>query len=433
MGNHQIGFLGISHLSIVSSICWASFGEKVVAIDPNSYDESLNRGSFPIYEPNLEKTFKDNRENIHFSDDMTRLRACDIVVLAKDSETNDDNVSDMTALESLLDLALPHLEDKTTVVLMSQVPVGFTRRFHKKLQSVLRNKKINLLFWVETLVFGDAVHRSVAPERIILGGDTNKAQGNVHFEAVLKYFNCPVLRMKYESAELTKAAINLYLSTSVTYANTVADLCEATGAQMTEIIPALRLDKRIGQYAYIQPGLGISGGNLERDLSHLSMIGQQYKVDSRLVDHIIDYNSERYKWVRRHMDTFKLLNRKKITCWGVAYKRDTRSIKNSFAVKIMRELYSRNELTAYDPMAELPEDLKLNIKMANSMSESIKHADALIIATNWPEFSSPDWSSLKERLAGKVIFDCVGILDAEKARNHDILVLSPGNNNESET
>src|SRR5438105_9663952 len=129
--------------------------------------------------------------------------------------------------------------------------------------------------------------------------------------------------MRYENAELAKTAINLYLIGSVTYANTLADVCQAIGADWSEIVPALRLDARIGPAAYLRPGLGIAGGNLERDLVTLQSLSVEHDVDATYIDALIDYNNHRLDWVHRQLErrVFSLDTAPTIGMWGLTYKK----------------------------------------------------------------------------------------------------------------
>src|SRR5262249_40784033 len=150
-----------------------------------------------------------------------------LVLLAADTVTDDSNRSELASLEAHLDELVPWLAADAVLVLMSQVPVGYTRRLAERLRARRRDFRGPVYYWVEAVVIGDAVARFRAPERIILGGASADWEPDRRLGAVLAPFTCPILRMSYESAELTKAAINLYLSTSLTFANALADLCEA--------------------------------------------------------------------------------------------------------------------------------------------------------------------------------------------------------------
>src|SRR5262249_52617168 len=153
-----------------------------------------------------------------------------------------------------------HMQAGSTLVIMSQIPPGFMRTLSQQAPT------LHVYYWVETLVFGDAVRRATRPERIIIGCADSRVPLPEPLAAGLAQFGCPILPMVYENAELTKPAMNLCLAGSVTSTSTLSDLCASVGADWSEMVPALRLDARIGPAAYLRPGLGIAGGNLERDL-----------------------------------------------------------------------------------------------------------------------------------------------------------------------
>jgi UDPglucose 6-dehydrogenase len=408
-----IGFVGLSHLGVVSSICWASQGWPVVGVDDDeAVVSSLAEGRLATQEPGLVELFASNRSGLTFTTDFSLLADCDVVFISLDTETDRANRIVLSRLEQLIAQAVPWLTPGAVVVLMSQVPVGYTRQLGQRIRDVC--------YWAETLVVGDAVERCLNPERVILG-----CEGDVPacLEAILSKFSCPVLKMSYESAELTKAAINLYLSVSVTFANVLADLCEATGASMREIAPALRSDRRIGQHAYIRPGLGIAGGHLERDLVHLS----QLDADIGLIDYILDYNAKRYRWAHRQLarHVFSEKARPRIALWGLAYKKNTQSTKNSFAVRILHDLLGKADLCVYDPAALLPGELQAGV-VSCGRYEAAHGADCLLVLADWDEFVDTDFAVLASEMRGRVLMDCAGVLDRGAATRQGFRFVSVG-------
>ena len=171
--------------------------------------------------------------------------------------------------------ATENMRADALLVILCQVPPGFTR--------LIAWPASQLYYQVETLIFGRAVERALHPERFIVGCASSLQPIDIRLLGYLQTFDCPILPMKYESAELAKISINIFLVASVTIANTLAELCEQIGADWSEIVPSLRLDKRIGNYAYLNPGLGISGGNLERDLSTVMTYAQKHNTDASVV------------------------------------------------------------------------------------------------------------------------------------------------------
>lgn len=418
----MIGFVGLSHLGIVSSICWASLGRQVVGVDDDEAVVSqLAAGQLVTREPRLAELFAENRERLAYTTDFTSLLDCGIVFISLDTETDRANRTILTRLERLIAQLIPWLASDVQIVLMSQVPVGFTRRLGQTIRTMRPDLTFELCYWAESLIVGNAVERCLNPERVVLGCE---ADAPLQLGAVL---SCPVFKMSYESAELTKAAVNLYLSVSVTFANTLADLCEATGASMREVGLALRSDRRIGQYAYIRPGLGIAGGHLERDLVHLSQLGMEYGVNVGLIDHILDYNAKRYRWVHRQLGRYVYphVSQPKIALWGLAYKKNTQSTKNSVAVQILHDLLGKAELCVYDPVASLPAELRTSVATGGRF-ESLSDADCLLVLTDWDEFADTDFAAMKPRMRGRVILDCVDILDRDVAQRHGFHVISVG-------
>ncbi|HET7876441.1 MAG TPA: nucleotide sugar dehydrogenase [Methylomirabilota bacterium] len=411
--SQRIGVVGLSHLGLVSSACLASLGLSVTAVDSPELAAAVAAGRLPVHEPGLEALLAGPRPD--FTGNYSCLGDCALVIVAVDTVTDERNRSELALLDRQIEAAAPWLAPGALVALMSQVPVGFTRALDARLRAWRPDWTARLYYWVETLVIGEAVARYLEPERIILGTETGAATPEPVLDALLARFGCPVFRMNWESAELTKAAINLYLSMSVTYANTLADLCEGTGASMSSMIPALRSDRRIGPAAYIRPGLGIAGGNLERDLVHLRALAARTGVDARLFDLILDRSAARYGWLVAALErtVLKSRPRPRLAVWGLAYKKNSRSTKNSVSVRLVGDLRDRAALVAYDP--QVPET-PAGVERATSALEAARDADGLVILTDWDEFRTCDLDALRAALAAPVVVDAVGVLDAERAR-----------------
>jgi UDPglucose 6-dehydrogenase len=223
--------------------------------------------------------------------------------------------------------------------------------------------------------------------------------------------------MRYESAELTKIAINVFLTASVSATNMLAELCEKVGADWNEIVPTLRLDKRIGPHAYLSPGLGLAGGNLERDLQAIKTMAAENGTEAGLIDAYLTSSKYYRDWVLR-----KLYRRlpgdvaePTISLWGLAYKPNTKSIKNSPALALLEALPERS-VQAYDPQVELEGVVHPPLTRCPSPQEACRGADALILATAWPEFSRLDLTQVREHMRGRLVIDPFGCLDLARCR-----------------
>jgi UDPglucose 6-dehydrogenase len=423
------GFLGLSHLGLVSSIGWASSIGPVTVVDSDpALVTQLGAGRLPIHEPGLDELFLKARSRMTFSADPAALSACPLVIVTRDVPTDARNVSDLSAVSTLLDAAIPFLRDGVTLAVMSQIPPGFMRALGKQIETRRPDLDVGLYYWVETLIFGRAVERYLRPERIILGCEEPDSALPADLDAALRHFACPVLRMRYESAEMAKMAINLYLCAGVTYANTMADLCEAVGADWTEMVPALRLDQRIGPAAYIRPSLGIAGGNLERDMITLRGLGQGRGLGVDFIDAMIAASERRAQWVERKLaeHVFREVDWPTVAVWGLAYKRNTRSTKNSVALKILRDLLGRCEVRAWDPMVTAG-DIDLPVKIVGDRDEALAGADCVVVLTDWEEFAAPQATALAA-MRRRVIIDGVGIVDPSRVdlRGTRVVVMGRG-------
>jgi UDPglucose 6-dehydrogenase len=404
-------FLGMSHLGINYAAAWASSGQPTLGLDSDAaLVTRLQHNDLPIQEPGLLDLIARGGDCLTFSTDFSRLRDCTLAVVARDVPTDDDNRSDLTPVNELIALARTHLGGGTTLVVMSQVPPGFTRGLSLSIPD------LNVYYWVETLVFGDAVRRAVHPERIIIGCADPSAALPAPLAEGLAQFGCPILPMRYESAELTKTAINLYLVGSVTYANTLADLCESIGANWNEMMPALRLDARIGPAAYVRPGIGIAGGNLERDLVTLRKLCSDTNVDATYIDALVDHNARRLEWVERQMQrhVFGTSAKPDVAVWGLTYKKNTRSTKNSPSLRVIASLDGRATVRAWDP-AIAPADLHIAAEIQDDQYAATSGADCLLVMADWDQFAAADLSRLRQQMRQPLIIDCAGILEKRRA------------------
>ena len=420
------GFVGLTHLGIVSSIAWASFGRPVLGYDPNRESvDAIQKGVFPVHEPDLPELYDSARSHMRFSYEREALSECPVVIVALDVPTSADNVADLMPVTSLVETIAPILQQGVVLVVMSQVPPGFTRALAVRLSEMRPELSYTLYYWVETLVFGRAVERALKPERFIVGcADPTQPLVGV-FDQGLKAYKCPILTMRYESAELTKTAINLYLAGSVTYANTLADLCLAIDADWEEMVPALKLDQRIGPAAYLRPGLGIAGGNLERDLQALKGLCNGYGVDARYLDAVIGHHTHRYNWLLRMLreHVFRHEASPRLAIWGLTYKKNTRSVKNSPALRVISDLSRRAQFSAWDPVISA-KDVNLSAEIPSARDSVLEGADGLLILSDWDEFSECDLEPIRKLMHRSVVIDCVGALERRRAELTGIHYLS---------
>lgn len=406
-----MGFMGMTHLGLVSGVSAAEKGFQVVCFDPDpARIAPMRQGEMPVSEPQLDTLVATNAPRIRFTADAADLQACDVVYVAPDVATDDQGGSDLGQINTLLELALEVARLDAVVVVLSQVPPGFTRGK----QRVGRT----LYYQVETLIFGRAVERALYPERTIVGCAKPEEPLPSAYATFLAAHNCPILPMRYESAELAKISINMCLVASVSVANTMAEICEHIGADWSEIVPALKLDRRIGPYSYLTPGLGIAGGNLERDLATVCRYADQYGTDAGVVRAWIANSQHRRDWVLGvlYRDLLSTHAKPVIAVLGLAYKQDTHSIKNSPSIALLEHLQPF-QVRAFDPVVPATAVAHPHCYGAATELDACAGADAVVIMTPWSQFAQLDPLQLAAQLRGKLVLDPYAVLNSAACRS----------------
>lgn len=408
MNPSVIGFAGMTHLGINSLAATAARGFHVLGYDDNaSLVDRLRNDERPVVEPGLEELFSAHSDKIRFSSRASDLKQCDIVYISADVPTDDEGKSDLSSILTLIDRVAASLREDALLVILCQVPPGFTRSL--KVVPLQR-----LIYQVETLVFGQAVERALNPERFIVGCGYPHRPLPEPYRKLLEAFGCPILPMRYESAELAKISINFCLVASVSVANTLAEVSESIGADWSEIAPALKLDRRIGPYAYLNPGLGLSGGNLERDLRTVLNIGEEKGTDIGVVKAWLENSRHRKDWCWQilHEVVLKKNPKARIAVLGLAYKENTHSTKNAPSLALLSHL-KEFDVGVYDPVVS-PSIVPFAKAFKNPIS-CANRADVLVIVTPWPEFKNIEMAELISVMAGRVLIDPYRMLDGNEA------------------
>jgi UDPglucose 6-dehydrogenase len=400
-----IGFAGLTHLGLVSAVAAATRGFRIVGFDGDAARvAAIQGGNLPVSEPDLDALLARHRDNVSFSASRQSLAICDLVYIATDVPTDERGASDLAGIDALVADVMATLKRDAILVVLCQVPPGYTRRIDWP--------PALLYYQVETLVFGRAVERATLPERYILGCADPAAPLPPPLAALLGAYGCPILPMRYESAELAKISINCCLVAAVTVANTLAELSEGIGADWREIVPALRLDRRIGAFSYLAPGLGIAGGNLERDLATVLRLSEATGSEASVIASFLTNSRHRRDWALRvlHREVFSERPDATLAILGLAYKENTHSTKNSPSLALLKALH-RWQVNLYDPVVPAAAAEHPRAHAAVSAVAAADGVDALVIMTPWPEFSRLDVALLAQRMAGRVVIDPYAVLD----------------------
>jgi UDPglucose 6-dehydrogenase len=408
-----IGVVGLWHLGCTLAACWAKLGHRVQAVE---LDEQVVRtladGRLPIYEPGLEEAIRSGLATgtLSFSSSVEVLRACQFVFVAYDTPVRDDDTSDVTIIEEMVDRMGTSLDPGTIVVVSAQLPVGTARHLRSRLKRF--QESIELVYSPENLRLGEAIACYTRPGHIVIGADDASASDAV--KNLFSPMEAVCLRMNLPSAEMTKHGINSFLAASITLGNQWADLCEAVGADFDQVAEAMRHDPRIGKRAYLNPGIGFSGGTLGRDLQVLDHVSRtKANGVAPLFGDIWRYNKSRVQVVRSRCElVLGSLRGKRIGLLGMTYKPGTSTLRRSLPLEVAEDLGRHGvTLQAFDPKANWGEvRLPAGLAVRDSAYETLKGADLGVLLTEWPEFLALDYGRIKTEMASPILFDTKNLL-----------------------
>ena len=410
-----IGVIGLWHLGCVLCASWSKLGNKVLGFDyESSRIDDLNRGKPPIYEPGLEEVIQEGMQkgNLVFSDDVKSLETCDFVFLSYDTPVGDDDGSDTAILERAVNDAKRVMKDHAVLIVSSQSPVGLCGTLRSKMRA--ENPTLELAYSPENLRLGEAIACYLNPGRIILGTDSESAKEKC--ADLFSQVKADLLTMNLESAEMVKHGINSFLAMSIVFANHLADICEMSGARIDDVVRGMKSDPRIGQKAYLAPGIGFSGGTLGRDLKVLEERNLGGDGDARLFGLVHSLNQERKGTIVRRIE--KILggvDGRNIGLLGLTYKPGTSTLRRSVPLEIAKSLMgSGANVKLFDPKADYSELASTDeFTIAENIEAVSLSADVLILLTEWEDFRMFDWRGIPEKMVGRVFLDTKNFLNEE--------------------
>lgn len=415
----KIGVIGLWHLGCVLCAAWSRLGHTVIGFDSDlERVAKLKKGEPPLFEPDLAETIGKSlgEGKVSFSDQISDLHDCDFIFLSFDTPVLEDDSSDTSILVQSIQKVQSVMKDGAVLVVSSQSPVGFCRQMRNILKK--HNPSLELAYSPENLRLGEAIKCYLEPGRIILG--TSSTEADAKCRALFSEITDQILGMSLESSEMVKHGINSFLSTSIVFANHLSDLCEVTGARIDDVVSGMKSDVRIGQGAYLAPGIGFSGGTLGRDLRVLSGVNRIADGDAGIFARVYEYNAGRKNTIVRRIERLiSGLDGRKILILGATYKPGTSTLRRSLPLEIARLLIENGSVVnIYDPKADFAEiEEEINFGVASGIEEGADGADMLVLLTNWPEFAEFDWARASEVMAKPIFFDGRNFLKEQVMRD----------------
>jgi UDPglucose 6-dehydrogenase len=439
----KIAVVGTGYVGLVSGTCFAETGNQVtcVDIDPNKVTK-LSNGEITIYEPGLEKLFQRNlRENrLTFTTNLAEgIKDVKIIFLALPTPPGEDGSADLKYILGVAnDLGKILQEtDYVAVVDKSTVPVGTAEKVKatileagKQLGKDLTNA-FDVVSNPEFLREGVAVDDFMKPDRVVIGASSDKANKlmNELYAPFVRQGN-PILFMDEKSAELTKYAANSFLATKITFMNEIARLCELLGADVDLVRKGIGSDDRIGK-RFLFPGIGYGGSCFPKDVQALVKSSADVNYDFKILDAVIKVNEDQKTYlipkIKAYFDND--IKGKHFALWGLSFKPNTDDIREAPALYLIKELIAAGAtVTAFDPegMANVKKEIGNTITYSPNMYEALQNADALIIATEWSEFRTPDFEKITASLKNKTIFDGRNLFDLDTMQQLGYYYLSIG-------
>lgn len=423
----HVGVYGLWHLGCTTAACLASHGFRVTGLDPDpSTVHGLRAGKAPLMEPGLDELIARGLASgrLSFTSDPQEVSSVDVLWVTFDTPVDDQDRPDADFVEKQLHALSGVIPHTATVLISSQVPVGFCSRI-ERLWSDRRGVRSVIAYSPENLRLGKAIDCFLHQERMIVG--IRHGRDRERLEGLLSPFTGHIEWMSVESAEMTKHAMNAFLAMSVSFANEVARLCEKVGADATEVERGLKTDARIGPRAYLAPGAPFAGGTLGRDLSSLIHLGDVHGVDTPLCDSVFVSNTLHKEWLR---DTVCSLAEKGgvVAVLGLTYKAGTSTLRRSLALELCSFLIARGFVVhAHDPtVSVLPPEGDPRIRLTPTAGEALRGADVALIATEWPEYRALRPDEVVAAMKTPRVVDPARFLSAAFAADSRIRYVSVG-------
>ncbi len=429
----KIAVVGTGYVGLVTGTCFAETGNTVICIDIDEQKvASLKAGKITIYEPGLDTLFDRNikQDRLSFTTSLREgIQGAQVIFLALPTPPGDDGAADLKYVLGVARDLGSLLHQYTVIVDKSTVPVGTAERVTGEIKATAA-AEFDVVSNPEFLREGVAVEDFMKPDRVVIGSSSERARKTMEtlYAPFVRQGN-PILFMDERSAELTKYAANAFLATKITFMNEIANLCEKVGADVDAVRKGLGTDNRIGK-RFLFPGIGYGGSCFPKDVQALARTSEDNTYDFQILRSVMAVNeAQKTKLVPRIKKHFGDLKGKTIAFWGLSFKPHTDDIREAPALYNIEALLAAGAtIRAHDPeaMDNVRKIIGNRITYHNTPYEAAKDADAIFIATEWPEFRAPDFGKLAALMKSKVIFDGRNLYDLHDMKNIGFTYISIG-------
>ena len=416
----DISIIGSGYVGLVTGACFSDVGHNVICVDNDEAKvKALQAGRIPIYEPGLEQIIHRNvtAHRLRFSSSIREgVDNSQIVFIAVPTPPQANGEVDLSFIEKVSREIADVLTDYRVIVDKSTVPVKTGERVTETIKRYnRRGAKFDVVSNPEFLREGCAIHDLMHPDRIVIGSQSQHAVDLM--KKVYEPFMAPILVTDINSAELIKHAANSFLALKISYINAISAICQVSGADVEKVADGIGMDRRIGRQ-FLNAGIGYGGSCFPKDVAAFIHISDQLGVPFTLLKEVQRINAlQKERFLKVIRDTLWVLREKRIAVWGLTFKPDTDDVRSSVAVELVDAMLREGaHVSVYDPKGmDKAGELKpvADAKFEKSPLEAVDGAEALVIATEWPEFANIDFAEVKKRMTTPIVFDGRNLLNPE--------------------
>lgn len=423
--SYNVAVIGTGYVGLVLGACLGDFGHKVNCADIDTQKINLlNKGEIPIFEPGLKELVHQvvNRNNLSFTSNVNQaIQNADVVFIAVGTPMDTDGQADLSAVKAVAKVIGQNLNKYKLICTKSTVPIGTGKIIKNIIQTQDPKVEFDVASNPEFLREGSAVLDFLQPDRIVIGVESEKAKEILYgIYQPLMTQNVPMVTTDIATAEMIKYASNSFLATKISFINEIANLCEATGANVKMVSLAMGLDNRIGRH-FLNPGPGFGGSCFPKDAEALLFKGRSAKVDLKVLKAALETNE--VQKLRMFTKLKNLLNNnlknKTIAVLGLAFKANTDDVRYSPSITFIEQILAHNGIVkAYDPAAtDNMKKIFSNLQYCATLEETVKNADAIAIMTEWEEFRTMDLAKIRTLVHQPIILDTRNILNTTVLAN----------------
>jgi UDPglucose 6-dehydrogenase len=416
----RVSVVGTGHVGLTTAACLAHVGHEVLGVDDDAEKAAaIARGHVPFHEPGLTELVREGLDAgrlLTSNDPREAARHGEVVFVCVGTPTRESGEANLDQVERVARMVADTLDGYTVVAEKSTVPVATGQWIRRTIeQAAPPGAQFDVASNPEFLREGRAVQDTLQPDRVVVGSDSRRAIDRLRdvYRPIVDAAGCPFVVTDLATAELIKHASNAFLATKISFINSVADICERTGADVETVAAAMGIDERIGS-SFLRAGIGFGGECLPKDVRAFRYTADQLGVDFGLLAEVERVNLARIDaFVEKVLAVAGDLEDRRVGLWGLAFKPDTDDLRHSPALEVARRLMAGGaRVTAFDPVAMAPaKPLLEGVEFAADPYEAAREADCLAICTEWSVFASADLHRLHDAMARPAVVDGRNVMD----------------------